>query len=284
MLGKLMGVALGNAETRRGNKVERGMMQQQYQNQRNLNQQGHELQMDMWNKTNYGAQLQHMKDAGLNPGLMYGMGGGGGTTAGSQGGGSAAKGSAQKQMGIEGLMAAAQTELINAQKRNVDADTQNKKDENPNIEKQGFNIDANTQNLMANNAKAIEEIKNLVIQNKKDFETAMSDIAGITAENAIKVIDAEIADKTKKDKIIVVVKEIEKITSETNKNNAQENLAKIEGRVRKVEAEMAEDDKTFKGDDIRFRTVKEFLGNFGKGVKKLIEDVGKGMENSKRRY
>ncbi len=122
MLGKLMGVALGNAETRRGNKVERGMMQQQYENQRNLNQQGHELQMDMWNKTNYGAQLQHMKDAGLNPGLMYGMGGGGGTTAGSQGGGSAAKGSAQRQMGIEGLMAAAQTELIKAQKEKTEAE------------------------------------------------------------------------------------------------------------------------------------------------------------------
>ena len=105
MLGKLMGVALGRAETKRGNATERGFMEQQYQNQRSLNQQGHDLQMDMWNKTNYGAQLQHMKDAGLNPALMYGMGGGGGATTGSQGGGSAAKGNAQKQMGIEGLMA-----------------------------------------------------------------------------------------------------------------------------------------------------------------------------------
>jgi hypothetical protein len=27
--------------------------------------------MDMWNKTNYGAQVEHMKNAGLNPALMY---------------------------------------------------------------------------------------------------------------------------------------------------------------------------------------------------------------------
>lgn len=170
MLGKLMGVALGRAETKRGNATERGFMEQQYQNQRSLNQQGHDLQMDMWNKTNYGEQLQHMKDAGLNPALMYGMGGGGGATTGSQGGGSAAKGNAQKQMGIEGLMAAAQTELINAQKKNVDADTKNKIDENPNISKRGNEIDMNVlkgstsiksleQNIEESKAK-IDKLKN----------------------------------------------------------------------------------------------------------------------------
>ena len=182
MLGKLMGVALGNAETRRGNKVERGMMQQQYQNQRNLNQQGHELQMDMWNKTNYGAQLQHMKDAGLNPALMYGMGGGGGTTAGSQGGGSAAKGSAQKQMGIEGLMAAAQTELINAQKRNVDADTKNKIDQNPNIEKQGNNLDANTNLVKQSLDNKLEELRGQKLNNNLTEDTYNSRVIKAEAE------------------------------------------------------------------------------------------------------
>jgi hypothetical protein len=67
-------------------------LQNQYQQQ--LNQQGHDLQFDMWNKTNYKAQVEHMKAAGLNPALMYGMSGGGGSTTGSQGGGSAAGGNA----------------------------------------------------------------------------------------------------------------------------------------------------------------------------------------------
>ena len=39
--------------------------------------------MEMWNQTNFGAQRQHMEDAGLSVGLMYG---GGGQSAVSQGG------------------------------------------------------------------------------------------------------------------------------------------------------------------------------------------------------
>lgn len=69
------------------------LQQNQMENQMKLNQQGHNLQYDMWNKTNYGAQMKHLKGAGLNPALMYGKGGGSGQT-GSQGGGSAAGGSA----------------------------------------------------------------------------------------------------------------------------------------------------------------------------------------------
>lgn len=59
-----------------------------------LAQNAHELQLDMWNKTNYEAQVEHLKNAGLNPGLMYGMGGGGGVTAGAGNMGSASGGSA----------------------------------------------------------------------------------------------------------------------------------------------------------------------------------------------
>ena len=41
---------------------------------------------DLWDYTNYENQKQHIKNAGLNPALMYGMGGGGGVSAnGAQG-------------------------------------------------------------------------------------------------------------------------------------------------------------------------------------------------------
>ena len=46
-----------------------------------------QLDLRMWNETNYEAQMKHLKAAGLNPALMYGMGGGGGTTTGNSGGG-----------------------------------------------------------------------------------------------------------------------------------------------------------------------------------------------------
>lgn len=103
-------------------KRQKELMGIQHGNQQELNKQGHQLQMDMWNKTNYEAQLKHMKKAGLNPALMYGMGGGGGTTAGSQGGGSAAGGNAVQMHPID----IANLALVKAQRDNIEADTKNK--------------------------------------------------------------------------------------------------------------------------------------------------------------
>ena len=41
---------------------------------------------EMWEKTNYDAQVEQMKKAGLSPALMYGQAGaGGGTVSGAQG-------------------------------------------------------------------------------------------------------------------------------------------------------------------------------------------------------
>ena len=69
------------------------LMGLQFSNQMKLNEQGQRLQMDTWEKTNYPAQMKMLKDAGLNPGLLYAKGGSGGVT-GSQGGGSASGGNA----------------------------------------------------------------------------------------------------------------------------------------------------------------------------------------------
>ena len=103
---KAIGIGMELASNMFGGMFQRGSnkknMKRQYNYQRMLNQQGHDLQFDMWNKTNYPAQLEMMKKAGLNPGLMYGLGGGSGTTTGSQGGGSATGGQAPMQpMGID---------------------------------------------------------------------------------------------------------------------------------------------------------------------------------------
>lgn len=88
--------------------------------------QSNEAQMDMWNKTNYSAQVEHLKKAGLNPGLLYGMGGTGGATTGG-GGANVDRGHGQG-MDIAG---AAQLALIKAQTENVEADTANKRSNVP---------------------------------------------------------------------------------------------------------------------------------------------------------
>mgnify|MGYP001328853928 CR=1 FL=1 len=124
----LLGMVAGHQAQLRQFRQEKQLMHQQYSNQLGLNRQGHDLQFDMWNKTNYGAQVQHMIDAGLNPALMYGSAGQGGQT-GSQTGGSAAKGSVQQMqaMDLSNALLGAQIGKIDAETKEILGETPEKK-------------------------------------------------------------------------------------------------------------------------------------------------------------
>lgn len=98
----------------------------------NINQQHNK---DMFDYTGYQAQVAQMKAAGLNPALMYGSAGAGGSTqggagmAGSAGAGSGSVGgtpSAPDTGIINGVGMGLQLGLMDAQKRNIDADTAKK--------------------------------------------------------------------------------------------------------------------------------------------------------------
>lgn len=86
-------------------------------------------ELDMWNATNYGAQIKHAKDAGMSISALYGGSGAGGTTTGGGGSGVAATGTADGEVARQGmgLQAASQLALLNAQRENIEADTENKK-------------------------------------------------------------------------------------------------------------------------------------------------------------
>lgn len=135
-----------------------------------------DLQMQMWEETGPTGQMEQLKKAGLNPGLIYGMGGAGGQTANAAQGQGVAAGQAQGRTGNEefqatsmGLELATRMGLLNAQKENIEADTELKKADAANKPIQGENIQADTKNKELN-----AELQQ--IQNK---------IAGDTAENAI---------------------------------------------------------------------------------------------------
>lgn len=84
-------------------------------------------QMKMWQDTNYPAQVEQLKKAGLNIGLQYGMGGGGGTTTGA-GTATTVQGATAEMpqaMGIQ-MLTSAQMNLMRAQADNLDADTAKK--------------------------------------------------------------------------------------------------------------------------------------------------------------
>jgi hypothetical protein len=168
LLGMIGGMAYDHSNERRNYRNERNLAEQQYGHQRGLNQQGHDLQMDMWNKTNYGAQVEHMKNAGLNPALMYKGAGVGGTT-GSQTGGSASKGNSQmrKAMDIGNMLVGAEIKLKKAL-----AGTEDKKQEDLQSQidyRDGVNTDrgrAEIGNLTANERNTIQKTTNLKTDNE----------------------------------------------------------------------------------------------------------------------
>lgn len=161
-VGGVLGMIGGHLSERRNYRNNRRLMELQYNNQRQLNQQGHDLQFDMWNKTNYGAQKRHMMEAGLNPALMYGSAGASGTT-GSQSGGSASMGSSQ-----QGKVMDLQNALIGAQIKNLDSITNKNNVEAGLGGKKGELLGAQAR---GENARAlINELEGSVIsENKKKY-------------------------------------------------------------------------------------------------------------------
>lgn len=125
--GQALGLLTGGIQDKRQLKQQEKLNEQQIKAQTKMGAIQNMQALDMWNKTNYGAQVEHMKNAGLNIGLMYGGAGQGGTTAGGSGavnGGTAEAPSAGQGMGVQ---MASQIALMKAQKENIEADTENKK-------------------------------------------------------------------------------------------------------------------------------------------------------------
>lgn len=92
-------------------------------NQKKLNVHGREQAMKMWRDTNYAAQVDQMKKAGLNPSLMYGKGGGaGGTTAAGSGGSAPSPQPMELGAAMDGASRTAMLLLQGAQKRKLDAE------------------------------------------------------------------------------------------------------------------------------------------------------------------
>lgn len=134
--------------------MERRIMELQQQNQ-----------MEMWNNTNYGAQMEHIKKAGLNPAMIYGMSGGGGTTAGGIGGGapptrgtSTGTGSGIGGAGIGmGVLTAAQVKLMEAQARNLNVDA----DKKAGVDTENVKADTGLKLANTGNTKADTQLKEI---------------------------------------------------------------------------------------------------------------------------
>lgn len=128
LVGMGMGMATAGWQDQRQRRQAEKLQEIQIKGMKDMGEFNYGKQMQYWNETNAGAQMKHLKAAGLNPALMYGGGGAGGSTGGvggaSPSGSSAAGGSGEigEMMGLQ-----MQRELLKAQKENIEADTENKK-------------------------------------------------------------------------------------------------------------------------------------------------------------
>ncbi len=223
----------------------------QQQNQMKLNEQGSQLQKKMWDETNYGAQMKHIKDAGLNASLMYGMSGGGGTTAGSQGGGQAQSGSVTNApyMGMEALLLDKQLEVMDSQANKNNADAEKTKGvDTSKVVTEIENIKADTQNIQTRTALMGLEAKEKAISIAKDIMTFEAEVEKTREDWRAIRLDNDIKDASK-DELIrsAILENAEKISeielNEKKSWNLGESMyqlerditSKISERARKLE-------------------------------------------------
>ena len=127
VIGTGMGLLLEKHNDKRQLRQQQALNDQQEAMARRMSMFNLENQMSMWEKTGPVGQMEQLKKAGLNPGLIYGGGGGGGQTANvdsSSGNGSSAPGGGGEAIAAMGLQL--QNSMLAAQVENIKADTKKK--------------------------------------------------------------------------------------------------------------------------------------------------------------
>lgn len=125
VIGTGLGLLLQNHNNKVQLKQQQKLQDLQISGQKQMADYNEQKQLDLWNKTNYPAQVEQLNKAGLNPALLYGAGGGGGTTTGSGYNESVNAPTAQQNTGEvqaeQGM--ALQNAMLSAQIENIKADT-----------------------------------------------------------------------------------------------------------------------------------------------------------------
>ncbi|AXH74908.1 MAG: DNA pilot protein [Microviridae sp.] len=176
------------------NRNQQAMMRQQMANQMKLNEQGQQIQLDTWEKTNYPAQIKMLQSAGLNPGLLYSKGGTGGTTGGQSGGsasgGSASGGNVQMAQGMNPVSIMelknqmAQIELTKALADKARAETP---EIHPTAEAGRQKLGAETANLGAEKEFTASKTRYQEIVNSYEGQTLEESLKQIQNNNAVLV-------------------------------------------------------------------------------------------------
>lgn len=206
MIGAIIGAGIGLAGSLLGRKQQNSDQREMMELQAKLNQQQAQynqgLAKDMWNYTSFPNQVKKMKDAGLNPALIYGTGGQGGSTSGAgQANGvglSDAKGMqtglAIQGMGLELANLASQVELNKSQAEKNRADAE----KTAGVDTQLTETETKLKERIASLQDTVEKVLNSQEKmNAANYFKIQAEERKVWEEARKAVVDAEIAEKTK---------------------------------------------------------------------------------------
>lgn len=301
--GSLFGLALGAYNDQRQVRQQQKFTDMQIKGEQQMADYNFQKQFELWQKTNYTEQVKQMMKAGLNPGLLYGMGGAGGSTTGTPSA-HVASGQAEQNpgeataamgMGIQTAMNAAQIELIKAQTQNVKAQTATEQQRPQNVQSQTELNLANTDNAKANTelqkmqtklTDAQQQIANGTIEEQIKTATETADI--LTKQADILANDRFISDATRDTKVKQIKAELvgtylrNNLTKEQTAALAQQilesksNIEVNEATIREITASILQRWAGLGNDAERNRIQKNYtekLINLGVGAE-IIEGVG----------
>lgn len=254
ILGGAMGLMLQRSNDRRQYNQQERLQGLQIRGQQQMMDYAYQKQMEMWNNTNYGAQLAHMKAAGLSPGLMYGMKGGGGITVGQpsgnvQGANAPVGGQEIPQMmgmGIQLAMMKAQQRVLETQADKNAAEAERTAGSQTDLDR--TTIASLTQGIENQKAlKAFTEVQTAIERIKERIayitENSAIEMISSTAREAmasarIAEVNKWMTEETARDKVAIVHTELIKLGLENALIEAQTTTEKGKPAVQQAEIKL----------------------------------------------
>ena len=224
-----IGAMVGQAAEERQYNNERELMGLQANYNKEAARYSQQLQKEMWDYTNYENQVKHLKAAGLNPALIYGMSGGGGTTAGSaQTAGVGNPGTQAVGMGLEAAQLISNIRLTNAEASKTEAEEEK-------ISGVDTDLARAQENLTNFNAK-LSELKGYLTQ--EDIDNAKSLGDKLVQEIRLLENQADIAEETKENEIEMSAQKLLNMQWEGFLKQMQGELTAEEVKIAKEKIEM----------------------------------------------
>ena len=233
MIGTALGLAAGIASKAIGQRKqfanEKELMGLQAQYNKEAAKYTQQLQKEMWDYTNYENQVKHLKAAGLNPALIYGMSGGGGTTTGStQASGVGNPGTTAVSMGLEAAQLFSNIRLTNAEADKTEAEAK---------KTSGVDTDlARAQENLTNFTARLQELKGYLTQ--EDIDNAK--LYGDKLVQEIRLLEnqADISDETMQNEIEMSAQKLINMQWEGFLKQMQGELTAEEVKIAKEKIEM----------------------------------------------